>query len=59
MFDIGEEVYIKVEVADIKVVKGEIKYTLKDPMTAKTFDYLYTDDKITPVEKRTTKKELK
>lgn len=59
MFDIGEEVYIKVEVADIKVVKGEIKYTLKDPMTAKTFDYLYTDDKITPVEKRTVKKDTK
>ena len=54
MFDIGEEVYIKVEVADIKVVKGEIKYTLKDPMTAKTFDYLYTDDKITPIEKKST-----
>lgn len=49
MFDIGEEVMIKVEIADIKVVKGEIKYVLKDPLTAKTYDYLYTDEQICEV----------
>ena len=50
MFDIGEEVMIKVEVADIKVVKGEVKYIIKDPLTAKCFDYLYTDEQIIPCE---------
>ena len=55
MFDIGEEVMIKVEIADIKVVKGDIKYVLKDPLTAKTYDYLYTDDQITEIENKTSK----
>ena len=59
MFDIGEEVMIKVEIADISVKKGEIKYTLKDPLTAKYFDYLYTDEQIIPIQKTTTKKATK
>ena len=58
MFELGEEVMIKVEIADVKVVKGEIKYVLKDPLTAKTFDYLYTDEQIFEIEKKTaTRKE--
>lgn len=56
MFDIGEEVMIKVEIADIKVVKGEIKYVLKDPLTAKTYDYLYTDEQICEISKPSTTK---
>jgi hypothetical protein len=52
MFELGEEVMIKVEIADVKVVKGEVKYILKDPLTAKTFDYLYTDEQIFEIEKK-------
>lgn len=52
MFDIGEKVRIEVEISDIKVVKGEIKYVLKDPLTAKTFDYLYMDEQIFEIEKK-------
>lgn len=64
MYNIGEEVYIKAEVADVKAVKGELKYIIKDPLTAKCFDYLYTDDQLIPVdakapEKNTTKKVTK
>lgn len=59
MYDIGEEIMIKAEIADIKVVKGEIKYVIKDPLTAKCFDYLYTDEQIIPIEKKTTKKVTK
>ena len=60
MFDVGEEVMIKVEVADISVKKGEIKYTLKDPLTAKCFDYLYTDEQIVPIPtKKTTTRSKK
>lgn len=50
MFDIGEKVMIEVEVADIVCKKGEVKYSLKDPLTAKCFDYLYTEDQIIPHE---------
>ena len=59
MYDIGEEIMIKAEIADIKVVKGEIKYVIKDPLTAKCYDYLYTDTQIIPIEKKTTKKVTK
>lgn len=59
MYDIGEEIMIKAEIADIKVVKGEIKYVIKDPLTAKCFDYLYTDNQIIPIEKKSTVKTTK
>lgn len=62
MYDIGEEVMIKVEIADVCVKKGELKYSLKDPLTQKCFDYLYTEDQIYNIEKkstRTTKTEVK
>ena len=54
MYEIGEEIMIKAEISDIKVVKGEIKYVVKDPLTAKCFDYLYTDEQIVPIEKKST-----
>lgn len=50
MFDIGEKVFIEVEVADISCKKGELKYTLKDPLTSKTFDYLYTEEQMISAE---------
>ena len=51
MYEVGEKVLIEVEVVDITFKKGEIKYTLKDPLTAKCFDYLYTDEQIIPKNK--------
>ena len=59
MFELGEEVMIKVEVADIKMVKGEIRYSLKDPRTAKTFDYFFTDDQLFEIEKKPTARKEK
>lgn len=55
MFDIGEEVMIKVEIADVKCTKGELKYVIKDPLTAKVYDYLYTEDQLFEVDNNTVK----
>ena len=64
MFDIGEKVMIEVEIADVSVKKGELKYSIKDPMTQKCFDYLYTEEQLVevqskPATKQTTSKSTK
>ena len=56
MYEIGDKVLYPVEIADIKVIKGEIKYSLKDPLTAKCFDYLFTEDQIVSREENTCSK---
>ena len=50
MFEINEEVMIKVKVVNMEFKNGEIWYQLKDNTTGKVFDYLFARKDIVPCE---------
>lgn len=56
MYDVDEEVMIRVQVADQVIKDGEIKYELRDPVTNRRFDYLFGADQLTACEKKPTAK---
>ena len=50
LFEIDEDVMIKVKVANVEIKKGEPWYTLKDPVTGKCFEYMFKAEQLVQAE---------
>ena len=59
MYKIDEEVMIKVKIANVEIVKGELKYRIRDTKSTDCLPYLYEDSDIIPIEKEKPEKKTK
>ena len=50
MFEVDEEVMIKVKIASVEIRNGELLYRIKDPKSGNCLTYTYEDSDIYPCE---------
>lgn len=47
IYEVGETVLVPAEIMGMLFENGEIKYKLKNPITGKDYQYLFTEDQLT------------
>ena len=50
MYEVDDEVMIKVKIAGVEIKNGELQYRIKDTKSTDCLPYLYEDKDIIPVE---------
>lgn len=46
LYEIGEEVYVKAIVTGMTIDQGEIKYHLKNEITGRNYDHLFSGEQL-------------
>jgi len=55
LYEIGEEVYVKAVITGVTIDQGEIKYQIKNDITGRNYDHLFTEEQLYPIPKTTAK----
>lgn len=48
LYEVGEEVYVKATIMGITIDRGEIKYHLKNEITGRNYDHVFSSDQLRP-----------
>ena len=59
MYDVDDEVMIKVQIGGIEIKRGELQYRIRDIKSKECLPYLYDDTDIIPIEKTVPSKTVK
>ena len=56
VYEIDEEVLVKMQVASVKFDEGNLWYELRDPQTNQHFKYMFSPDMLMPYKKPASRK---